>query len=83
MYLSYNHHSTKGEPTNHIMSCLVLCDYDYIISSVPIEHKHVGPIVPQTECLRLPNELYNVCKCSDYVSQMKFQGFTQVVPKFN
>ena len=65
------------------MPCLVLCDFDYVVSSVRIEHKHLGPIVPQTNCLRLLKELPNVPKCSDYASQMKFQGFTQVVPKFN
>ena len=64
----YNHRYTKSEPTNHIIPCLFLCDYDYVVSSVPIEHKHVGPIVPQTNCLRLPNELPNVRKCSDYAS---------------
>ena len=65
------------------MTCLVLCDSDYVVSSVEIEYKHVGPIIPQTDYLRLPKELPNVHKCSDYASQMKFRGFTQVVPKFN
>ena len=39
------------------MTCLVLCDFDYVVSFVEIEYKHVGPIIPQTDYLRLPKEL--------------------------